>query len=175
MRGGHEESGAVGRCCLQRLGNTGCAAVLNRTMVACAAKTRLVGAPERSTAGQEFGTASKFEMKRKVGQRFDCFTGSNNLTDMLMQSELGGSSFGNLLLGRSIGTVVDSSKRGSIRCCPRPQNARLAEKDTSKEEGPISAERIGISKFEEHDDSVQIDGVKKINVKIFGLTGSEAQ
>jgi hypothetical protein len=148
---------------------SGCATVLNGTNVDYTTETRPEGAKAKFTGGQECVTPCKLEMKRKNDQRVDLYAEGYKPTYVLIQSKLGGSSFGNILLGGGIGAVVDGTNGSSNRLYPRPLIVRLAKVGTNEEAVLLDDKGNVISTVEQHNDSVRVDVAKTIGSKLAGL------
>lgn len=148
---------------------SGCATVLNGTNVDYTTETRPEGATASFTGGQECVTPCKLEMKRKNDQRVDLYYEGYKPTYVLIQSKLGGSTFGNVLLGGGIGAVVDGSNGASNRLFPRPLIVRLAEEGTDEEAVLLDEEGNMTMTVEQHNDSIRVDVAKTIGPKLAGL------
>jgi hypothetical protein len=148
---------------------SGCATVLNGTNVDYTTETRPDGAKAKFTSGQECKTPCTLEMKRKSDQRVDLYADGYKPTYVLIQSKLGGSSFGNILLGGGIGAVVDGTNGSSNRLYPRPLIVRLAKEGTSEEAVLLDEKGNVVSTVEAHNDSVRVDVAKTIGPKLAGL------
>ncbi len=148
---------------------SGCATVLNGTNVDYTAETRPEGAQAKFTNGQECKTPCTLELKRKTDQRVDLYADGYKPTYVLIQSKLGGGSFGNILLGGGIGAVVDGTNGSSNRLYPRPLIVRLAKEGTNDEAVLLDTKGNVVSTVEAHNDSVRVDVAKTIGAKLAGL------
>lgn len=147
----------------------GCATVINGTNVDYVTETRPDGATAKFTSGQECKTPCKLEMKRKSDQRVDLFANGYKPTYVLIQSKLGGASFGNILLGGGIGAVVDGTNGSSNRLYPRPLIVRLAKEGTDEEAVLLDTKGNVVTTVKAHNDSVRVDVAKTIGAKLAGL------
>jgi len=148
---------------------SGCATVLNGTNVDYSTETRPDGATAKFTSGQECKTPCKLEMKRKTDQRVDLTADGYKPTYVLIQSKLGGSAFGNILLGGGIGAVVDGTNGSSNRLYPRPLIVRMAKEGTDDEAVLLDEKGNVVMTVKAHNDSVRVDVAKTIGPKLAGL------
>jgi hypothetical protein len=148
---------------------SGCATVLNGTNVDYATETRPDGATAKFTSGQECKTPCTLEMKRKTDQRVDLIADGYKPTYVLIQSKLGGASFGNILLGGGVGAVVDGTNGSSNRLYPRPLIVRLAKEGTDDEAVLLDAKGNIVTTVKAHNESVRVDVAKTIGPKLAGL------
>lgn len=148
---------------------SGCATVLNGTNVDYTTETRPDGATAKFTSGQECKTPCTLEMKRKTDQRVDLYADGYKPTYILIQSKLGGSSFGNIILGGGIGAVVDGTNGSSNRLYPRPLIVRLAREGTNEEAVLLDEKGNVVTTVQAHNDSVRVDVAKTIGPKLAGL------
>ena len=158
----------------------GCATVMNGTKVDYTSDTKPGGATVKFTDGSQCTTPCKLEFKRKNDQRADISLAGYKPTYVLIQSKLGGGSFGNILLGGGIGAVVDGTNGSSNRLYPRPLVVQLAPEGSDQE--PMLLDKNGkvVMSVKAHNDSVRVDVAKTIGPKLAGLesgaaTGSAAQ
>lgn len=147
----------------------GCATVLNGTNVDYTTETRPDGATAKFTNGMECRTPCTLEMKRKTDQRVDLYADGYKPAYVLIQSKLGGSSFGNILLGGGVGAVVDGTNGASNRLYPRPLIVRLAREGTDEEAVLLDDEGNVQMTVEQHNDSVRVDVAKTIGPRLAGL------
>lgn len=147
----------------------GCATVLNGTNVDYTTESRPEGATAKFTNGMECKTPCTLEMKRKTDQRVDLYADGYKPTYVLIQSKLGGGSFGNILLGGGIGAVVDGTNGSSNRLYPRPLIVRLAKVGTDDEAVLLDKDGKVVMTVDAHNDSVRVDVAKTIGAKLAGL------
>ncbi|MFL0357598.1 PEGA domain-containing protein [Erythrobacter sp. GH1-10] len=161
--------GSVALAALLASASGGCATVLNGTNVDYSTETRPEGATATFTSGQECITPCELEMKRKNDQRVDLYAEGYKPTYVLIQSKLGGSTFGNILAGGGIGAVVDGSNGASNRLYPRPLIVQLAEEGTDEEAVLLDKDGNVTMTVKEHNDSVRVDVAKTIGAELAGL------
>ena len=148
---------------------SGCATVLNGTNVDYTTETKPEGATARFTSGQECTTPCELEMRRKDAQRVDLYAEGYKPTYVLIQSKLGGSTFGNILAGGGIGAVVDGSNGASNRLYPRPLIVKLAPVGSNEEAVLLDEDGNVTMTVKEHNDSVRADVAKTIGAELAGL------
>jgi hypothetical protein len=92
-------------------------------------------------------------------------------TYILIQSKLGGASFGNILLGGGVGAIVDGSNGSSNRLYPNPLIVKLAPEGSS--DGAVLLDKSGnvVKSVKDHNDSVRSDVAKTVGAKLAGLEG----
>ncbi|QUL38140.1 hypothetical protein [Erythrobacter sp. JK5] len=161
--------GSVVLATLLATASGGCATVLNGTNVDYSTDTRPDGARAVFTSGQECITPCELEMKRKNDQRVDLFAEGYKPTYVLIQSKLGGSTFGNILAGGGIGAVVDGTNGASNRLYPRPLIVQLAAEGTDDEAVLLDKDGNVTMTVKEHNDSVRVDVAKTIGAELAGL------
>lgn len=150
----------------------GCATVMNGTKVDYTSDTKPGGATVKFTDGSECTTPCKLEFKRKNDQRADITLPGYKPTYVLIQSKLGGSSFGNILLGGGIGAVVDGTNGSSNRLYPRPLIVQLAPEGSDKEAMLLDKNGKVVMSVRQHNDSVRVDVAKTLGPQLAGLNGS---
>ena len=153
----------------------GCATVMNGTKTPYTASTRPEGALVRFSNGASCTTPCKLEFRRKDDLRADITSPGHKPTYILIQSKLGGSAFGNVLLGGGIGAIVDGSNGASNRLYPKPLIVRLAPEGS--QEGAVLLDKDGnvVKSVKEHNDSVRTDVSKTMGPRLAGLEGSDPQ
>lgn len=147
----------------------GCATVLNGTNVDYATDTRPDGAMVKFTNGASCTTPCELEMRRKEDTRADITLEGYEPTYVLIQSKLGGSAFGNILLGGGVGAIVDGSNGSSNRLYPRPLIVRLAPVGSDEEAVLLDKDGNVVKTVQEHNDEVRVDVAKTIGPKLAGL------
>lgn len=147
----------------------GCATVLNGTNVDYTTTSVPEGALVEFTGGEQCTTPCTFEFKRKNDQRADISLPGYKPAYILIQSKLGGSAFGNILLGGGVGAVVDGSNGASNRLYPRPLIVKLAEEGSDEEAVLLDKKGDLVMSVNEHNDSVRVDVAKTIGPKLAGL------
>ena len=149
----------------------GCATVLNGTNVDYTTETSPTGARAKFTGGQECVTPCELEMKRKTDQRVDLYAEGYKPTYVLIQSKLGGASFGNILLGGGIGAVVDGTNGASNRLFPSPLIVKLAPLGSDEEAVLLDKDGKVVKTVQAHNDEVRVDVAKTIGAELAGLQG----
>jgi hypothetical protein len=147
----------------------GCATVLNGTNVDYSAVSDPEGARVTFTGGEECVTPCKREFRRKDDQRADFVLEGYKPAYVLIQSKLGGSAFGNILLGGGVGAIVDGSNGASNRLYPTPLIIKLAAEGSDEEAVLLDKDGSVESTVKEHNDSVRLDVAKTIGPKLAGL------
>ena len=153
----------------------GCATVMNGTKTPYTTATQPSGAAVKFSNGSTCTTPCNFEFRRKDDLRADLSMPGYKPTYVLIQSKLGGASFGNILLGGGVGAIVDGSNGASNRLYPRPLIVRLAKEGTA--EGAVLLDKDGnvVKTVKEHNDSVRADVAKTVGPRLAGLEGSDPQ
>lgn len=163
----HKRNAAIAAMMALTLG--GCATVMNGTKVDYSSETKPGGALVRFTDGSQCTTPCKLEFKRKNDQRADITLPGYKPTYVLIQSKLGGSAFGNILLGGGIGAVVDGTNGSSNRLYPRPLIVQLAPEGSDHEAMLLDKKGNVVMSVEQHNNSVRVDVAKTIGPKLAGL------
>jgi hypothetical protein len=147
----------------------GCATVINGTDTDYATQTNPEGATVKFTNGKECRTPCSLEFRRKDDQRADITLAGYKPTYVLIQSKLGGSTFGNIILGGGVGAIVDGSNGASNRLYPRPLIVRLAAEGSTDEAVLLDKDGKVVMTVKEHNDSVKKDVAKTIGNTMAGL------
>lgn len=147
----------------------GCATVLNGTSTDYTTTTTPEGALVKFTGGQTCTTPCSLEFKRKSDLRADITLPGYKPTYVLIQSKLGGSAFGNILLGGGVGAIVDGSNGASNRLYPRPLIVRLAPEGSDEDAVLLSKDGKVVQTVKQHNDAVRVDVAKTIGPKLAGL------
>jgi predicted small secreted protein len=111
----------------------GCATVLNGTSQDVAFNSMPDGAVVELSTGQNCVTPCAFSMKRGDDAEVRINKPGFQPVSIYIQSRLGGSTFGNIILGGGIGAVVDGSNGASNRLHPNPVYVRLVPVGSSAE------------------------------------------
>ena len=153
----------------------GCATVMNGTKTPYTTNTTPNGATVAFSNGTSCTTPCKMEMRRKDDVRADITLPGYKPTYILIQSKLGGASFGNIILGGGVGAIVDGSNGSSNRLYPNPLIVRLAAEGSA--DGAVLLDKDGkvIKTVKEHNDSVRMDVSKTVGAKLAGLEGNDPQ
>lgn len=104
----------------------GCATVLNGTSQDVDFRSDPDGAVVAISTGQTCTTPCTFSMKRGDDLRVDFNREGYKPEHVYVQSRLGGSTFGNIILGGGFGAVIDGSNGASNHLYPHPVYIRLA-------------------------------------------------
>lgn len=147
----------------------GCATVVNGTRTDYTVDSQPGAALVKFTNGAECTTPCKLEFKRKDDLRADISLAGYKPTYVLIQSKLGGSAFGNILLGGGIGAVVDGTNGASNRLYPKPLIVKLAPEGSSEEAVLLDAKGNAVTTVQAHNDAVRVDVAKTIGPKLAGL------
>ena len=153
----------------------GCATVMNGTKTPYTTDTTPTGAAVKFSNGSSCTTPCKLEMRRKDDVRADISMPGYKPTYILIQSKLGGASFGNILLGGGVGAIVDGSNGASNRLYPNPLIIRLAAEGSA--DGAVLLDKDGnvVKTVKEHNDSVRMDVSKTVGARLAGLEGTDLQ
>lgn len=153
----------------------GCATVLNGPKTAYTTSSRPEGAAVKFSNGVSCTTPCNLEFRRKDDLRADVTLPGHKPTYVLIQSKLGGSAFGNILLGGGVGAIVDGSNGASNRLYPRPLIVRLAPEGSTEGAVLLDGKGTVVKTVKKHNDSVRTDVFKTIGPRLAGLEGSEPQ
>ena len=153
----------------------GCATVMNGTKTPYTTNTTPEGATVKFSNGTTCNTPCKLEFRRKDDLRADITMPGYKPTYILIQSKLGGASFGNILLGGGVGAIVDGSNGSSNRLYPNPLIVRLAAEGSA--EGAVLLDKNGnvLKTVKEHNDSVRMDVAKTVGPQLAGLEGGSPE
>jgi hypothetical protein len=153
----------------------GCATVLNGTHTSYETDTRPERATVKFTNGQTCTTPCKLEFRRKDHLRADISLPGYKPTYVLIQSKLGGATFGNVIAGGIVGGVVDVSSGASNRLSPSPLIVRLAPEGSPG--GAVLLDKKGavVRTVKAHNDSVRAAVAKTIGPRLAGLEGDDPQ
>lgn len=153
----------------------GCATVVNGTKTPYSAQSRPDGATVKFSNGASCTTPCKLEFRRKDDLRADITLGGHKPTYVLIQSKLGGSTFGNIILGGGVGAIVDGSNGASNRLYPRPLIVKLAPEGSPG--GAVLLDKDGnvVTTVKEHNDSVRMDVAKTVGPRLAGLEGADTE
>ncbi|MBX7532573.1 hypothetical protein K3165_06535 [Qipengyuania sp. 1XM1-15A] len=153
----------------RRLALGGCATVLNGTNTDYSTNTRPDGALVEFSNGASCTTPCNLELRRKDDLRADISLEGYEPTYILIQSKLGGSAFGNILLGGGVGAVVDGSNGASNRLYPKPLIVQLAPLGSGEEAVLLDKDGNVTMTVEQHNNEVRVDVAKTIGPKLAGL------
>jgi hypothetical protein len=149
----------------------GCATVMNGTKTPYTTDSQPMGAMVKFSNGTSCTTPCKLELRRKDDLRADITLPGYKPTYILIQSKLGGASFGNILLGGGVGAIVDGSNGSSNRLYPNPLIVKLAPESSA--DGAVLLDKNGnvVKTVKEHNDSVRSDVAKTVGPRLAGLEG----
>lgn len=153
----------------------GCATVFNGTNTDYTADSRPEGAAVQFSNGATCTTPCKLEFRRKDDLRADISMPGYNPTYVLIQSKLGGSTFGNILLGGGVGAIVDGANGASNRLYPRPLIVQLSPIGSSEGAVLLDAKGNVVQTVKSHNDAVRADVAKTVGPRLAGLEGSDPQ
>ena len=148
----------------------GCATVMNGTNTEYMTQTTPDGARVSFLNGFECTTPCELELRRKSDTRADIALDGYEPTYVLIQSKLGGSTFGNILLGGGIGAAIDGGNGASNRLYPRPLIVQLAPLGSGDEAMLLDKDGNVLMSVKEHNDSVRADVAKTIGADMAGMT-----
>lgn len=157
------------------MGLGGCATVMNGTKTDYTADSRPGGALVTFSNGSTCTTPCALELRRKDDLRADITMPGYKPTYVLIQSRLGGSTFGNILLGGGIGAIVDGGNGASNRLYPKPLIVRLAPEGST--EGAVLLDKDGnvVQTVLAHNDAVRKDVAGTLGTQLAGLEGADPQ
>lgn len=155
------------------LSTGGCATVLNGTNIDYTTDTDPNGADVVFLNGLSCQTPCELELSRGSDTRVDITKDGYEPVYVLLQSKLGGSTFGNILLGGGVGAIVDGSNGASNFISPRPLIVRLAPVGSGEPALLIDEDGEIVSTVDEHNDEVRADVAKTIGADLAEYDGSE--
>ena len=154
------------------LGVTGCATVMNGPNIKYETNTTPKGATVVFSNGGTCTTPCKISMRRKEDSRADITLAGYDPTYVLIQSKLGGASFGNIILGGGVGAIVDGANGASNRLSPNPMIVQLATAGSGSGAQLLNKKGKVVMSVKAHNDSVRTDVAKSIGPKLSGLEGN---
>jgi len=155
------------------LATSGCATVMNGTNTDYATNTDPTGADIVFLGGPSCTTPCELELRRKDDTRVDIVKEGYEPVYVLIQSRLGGSTFGNILLGGGIGAAIDGGNGASNRLHPRPLMVKLAPLGSGEPALLLDEHGEVISTVDEHNDEVRADVAKTIGHELAEYTPEE--
>lgn len=147
----------------------GCATVINGTSQEYVINSTPEGAAVRFTNGQTCTTPCTVEMRRGDDQRADFTLSGYQPEYVLVQSRLGGSTFGNIILGGGIGAVVDGTNGASNHLYPSPLHVRMTADGSSEEAVLIDEDGTVIATVDAYNNEVRVDVAGTIGADLAGL------
>ena len=140
----------------------GCATILNGTSQDVEFKTEPAGAVINLLTGENCTTPCKIEMRRGNDSRVDISMLGYKPVFVYLQSKLGGSTFGNILLGGGVGALVDGANGASNKLNPNPVYVRHAAEGSSDEAVLLDKKGEAISTVAVYNASVEADVLEGI-------------
>jgi hypothetical protein len=147
----------------------GCATVMNGANQDMILETEPKGAIAKLTNGFTCITPCMVELPRKHDLRVDLTLEGYRPSYVLVQSKLGGSTFGNVLAGGLVGAVVDSSSGASNKLNPNPVSVRLVPIGGTGEEMLLDKKGKETGTVAAHNDKVRVDVAKSIGAEAAGI------
>jgi len=144
------------------LSTGGCATVLNGTNIDYSTETSPTGADVVFLGGLSCTSPCELEMRRGSDTRVDITKEGYEPVYVLIQSRLGGSTFGNILLGGGIGAAIDGGNGASNFLAPRPLIVKLAPLGSGEPALLLDKDGAVVSTVDEHNEQVRADVAKTI-------------
>lgn len=151
---------------------SGCATVMNGPNQDLEVKTDPDGATAKLTNGYTCTTPCKVEVPRRNDMRIDIKKDGYKPTYVLVQSKLGGATFGNILAGGIVGGLVDSSNGSSKKLSPNPVSVKLVAEGAQGEEMLLDKKGKEVGTVAAHNDKVRVDVAKTIGNEAAGVAPS---
>lgn len=151
------------------VGLSGCATVMHGANQTFELGSDPQGAAVKLSNGATCVTPCKLELPRRHDFRADFALDGFRPVYVLVQSKMGGATFGNLLAGGIIGAVVDSSNGASNKLTPNPLTVRLVANGQSGQEVLIDKKGKDAGTVEAHNNKVRVDVAKSIGPDAAGL------
>ncbi|MEK6542647.1 MAG: translation initiation factor 2 [Pseudomonadota bacterium] len=133
---------AVGALLFASVQLSGCATIINGTSQDVDFNSDPAGAIIELQSGQNCVTPCTFSMRRGDDAEVHINKPGFAPVSVYIQSRLGGSTFGNIILGGGIGAVVDGSNGASNHLYPNPVYVRLVPVGSSEE--PVLLDKDGV-------------------------------
>lgn len=154
---------------LGSLGLSGCATVMHGANQTFELGSDPQGASVKLSNGATCVTPCKFELPRRHDLRADFTLTGFRPVYVLVQSKMGGATFGNLLAGGIIGAVVDSSNGASNKLTPNPLTVRLVADGQTGQEILIDKKGKDAGTVDAHNNKVRVDVAKSIGPDAAGM------
>ncbi len=154
---------------LGSLGLSGCATVMHGANQTFELASDPTGASVKLSNGASCVTPCKLELPRRHDFRADFMLAGFRPVYVLVQSKMGGATFGNLLAGGIIGAVVDSSNGASNKLSPNPLTVRLVADGQTGQAILIDKQGKDAGTVDAHNDKVRVDVAKSIGPDAAGL------
>lgn len=153
----------------------GCATVMNGTNIDYATETDPTGADVVFLGGLSCVSPCELELRRGSDTRVDITKEGYEPVYVLIQSRLGGSTFGNILLGGGIGAAIDGGNGASNFLAPRPLMVKLAPLGSGEPALLLDKKGEIVMTVDEHNDKVREDVAKTIGADLAEWNGEEAE
>ena len=157
------------------LATTGCATVMNGTNIDYVTETDPAGADVVFLGGLSCVSPCELELRRGSDTRVDITRDGYEPVYVLVQSRLGGSTFGNILLGGGIGAAIDGGNGASNFLAPRPLFVKLAPLGSGEAALLLDKDGEVISTVDAHNDKVRADVAKTIGADLAEYRGEEKE
>ena len=151
------------------VGLSGCATVMHGANQTFELDSAPHGATVKLSNGTTCATPCKLELPRRHDFRADFALDGFRPVYVLVQSKMGGATFGNLLAGGIIGAVVDSSNGASNKLTPNPLTVRLVANGQTGQEVLIDKKGKDAGTVEAHNNKVRVDVAKSIGPDAAGM------
>ena len=148
---------------------SGCATIMHGANQTFELGSDPQGATVKLSNGASCVTPCKMDLPRRHDLRADFMLAGYRPVYVLVQSKMGGATFGNLLAGGIIGAVVDSSNGASNKLTPNPVNVRLVANGQSGQEILLDKKGKEAGTVEEHNNKVRVDVAKSIGPDAAGM------
>ena len=154
------------------IGLSGCATVMHGPNQTLELGSAPPGATVKLSNGTTCVTPCKMDLPRRHDLRADFSMAGYRPAYVLVQSKMGGATFGNLLAGGIIGAVVDSTNGASNKLTPNPLTVRLVADGQTGQEMLIDKKGRDAGTVEAHNDKVRVDVAKTIGADAAGIPAS---
>lgn len=141
----------------------GCATVINGVHQDLEFRSDPEGAVVALSTGQTCESPCTYSVRRGNDLRIDFRKDGYRPEFVYVQSRMGGSAFGNILLGGGIGAVVDGTNGASNHLYPSPVYIRLARVGTNEEAVLLDEDGEVISTVAAHNAEVEVDVLEGIS------------
>ena len=153
---------------------SGCATVMHGANQDLVVNTEPQGASVKLTGlkltnGYTCTSPCKVEVPRRHDLRVDISLTGYRSVYVLVQSKLGGGTFGNILAGGLIGGVVDGASGASNKLSPNPVNVRLVATGATGEAVLLDKKGKETGTVAANNDKVRIDVAKTIGNEAAGI------
>ncbi|MCC6925435.1 hypothetical protein [Novosphingobium sp.] len=150
----------------------GCATVMHGANQDFEVKTDPDGATVKMTNGFTCTSPCKTELPRRHDLRVDIAKEGYRPVYVLVQSKLGGATFGNIIAGGLIGGIVDSSNGATNQLTPNPVIVKLVPMDGQGQEVLFDKKGKELGTVAANNDKVRVDVAKTIGNEAAGLSAT---